>query len=120
MEDIDEKVEEKVDRILKTAAEIIEERGWIQGRAEDEKGSVCMSRALDLAQDRIIPCDCGLMEDRMPACTAYNFAEPVRVKLRRFLSGAGVTRQGSVVGWNDAPGRTKEEVIGLLWKGVQR
>lgn len=82
--------------ILTQAADLLEERGWCQNRAEDRDGHFCAVGALDAAL--------GVVE---PYLTLGGlFSEAVRA-LRAHIGT-------SVVCWNDAPGRTADEVIGLL------
>ena len=83
---------------LNKAADIIEEKGWIQGDFETEDG-VCVNRAITLVtwSDRGRPMDIEL-------------SDQVRRALREYLSSAPL----SLYKWNDKPGRTKEEVLAAL------
>jgi hypothetical protein len=77
--------------VLDRAADLIEERGWIQGRCKDETG-ICALHAIDLAT----PDD---DDDEM----YWHTSEAVWQRV-----GWNIT------GWNDAPGRTAAEVIAAL------
>lgn len=76
--------------VLLGAAEVIAERGWCQGRYLDSSGAVCIEGSLRRAAQ---PSHDHLFE----ACLAVD---------------RNVGRD--IVAWNDAPGRTAEEVIAKL------
>lgn len=89
-----------VPEVLDRAAHIIEQRGWIQGDSEDCNG-VCLTHALLLATDA--------------SSLRYNI---VRAPLNTAL---GLPHLGSsLMLWNDAPGRTKDEVIKALRDTAER
>ncbi len=85
--------------LLLKAAELVEERGHNQGWYEGDNGSLCILGALEVASGEepfsmseiLLPLHhgCGLAHD-----------------LRPFALG--------VIRWNDAPGRTKAEVVQAL------
>lgn len=75
-------------QVLLDAADILEERGWIQGFSRTSDG-YCIMGALDAAS----------------AVT-----EPARNALFMLAYKIG----GPVPQWNDTPGRTKEEAIAML------
>jgi hypothetical protein len=82
---------DEVGRQLINAADYIEKHGWCQNTYWDEQGRVCALGAIRRAN--------ALTRD----------ANDAAFKMLRFLDG-------SVHGWNDAPGRTKEEVVAVLRK----
>lgn len=96
----DVKPEDKIltlqQQIFLNAASLIEKRGWCQGRAMDGKGRVCLMQAIGRAAGEL-----GV--DTFRTSGVWPFVEEVHSRLRR-----GGTA------WNDAPGRTKEEVIAAL------
>jgi hypothetical protein len=81
--------------ILKLAKQRIEKYGWIQGNFGDEQCGFCSAGAfLDI----------------------YANGEKVetywaRLKLQRLV--------GALLSWNDAPGRTKEEVLAAFDKAIK-
>lgn len=82
---------EKIKKALLLAINRIEENGWTQGAAHNEKG-YCLYGALQ--------CD-----------------NEYELKIRNeafFLVCNKLGKDVSPVGWNDTPGRTKEEVLTLL------
>ena len=79
--------------VLAAARGLIEERGWVQGLFRGPEGQICAREALNVACDRSLR----------------------RHLFDRFSTGAlrdviGTSFLG-VCGWNDAPGRTKQEVL---------
>lgn len=79
-----------VHRILARTADVIRERGWVQCAWTGEDGSVCMMMAVSIAD------------------TDGNVFIDAHEELARRTSPLGPTS------WNDAPGRTREEVLALL------
>lgn len=98
--------EVRVDEIgakLLRAAEIIEERGWCQGRQEDDQGRVCFHGAISIAWH-------GRTHGTVPRDVYLERIQPILVAL-------GVDPQEIEFGaasWNNAEGRTKEEVQAAL------
>jgi hypothetical protein len=85
---------------LRRAAQIVRERGWTQGRYEEEDGRMCVEGAMSLAHGYQAPAgNCDVVADL--------FA------LRQ------VTLE-NVVDWNDAPERTAEDVIAALEAAADR
>lgn len=82
---------------LRDAKVLLERYGWIQGDMENKHG-FCALGALTSA----------LCSNRMsnPSIDIYN--HPARFSLHKALDNR------SVIAWNDYPGRTKEEVLGLF------
>lgn len=73
---------------LRQAADYIETHGWCQGKFERDDGHVCVSRAIHRAGGDLA----------------------ARLAFVDFLGTPDV----SLLGWNDTPGRTAEEVIAAL------
>lgn len=82
------KYSEQVRKDAKAAADYIREHGWCQGITRNEKGGVCMYGASEF---------CGA------ACGGVYLDEAVREEIGM-----------CVAGWNDKPGRTKEEVLAVF------
>lgn len=88
--------------ILEEAAVQIEKSGWTQGEATDRYGRICALQAISYAAINVLSYDVGyLMEARL-----------------RFMCHLGVDdyhKGGRCIAlWNDAAGRTKEEVCRKL------
>ena len=82
--------------VLLKAADIIEEKGWYQGNMIGPKGELCMLGALNVASDYSLE--------------YFN----VRTVVRDHLHISVKDKSFSLSNWNDAPERTKEEVIAAL------
>lgn len=81
---------DEVGRVLLAAADYIEAHGWCQGRVEDDAGNVCAIGGID------------------KACNGYWIRANTRERFRSYLG------RGLISNWNNAPGRTKEEVVHAL------
>ena len=86
------------EEILAKAADLIEERGWCQGVGITGTGQRCLGRALWDATGLPIDAQC-------PAVPAWRDAEAALTKELDPLD---------IILYNDAPGRTKEEVVTAL------
>lgn len=78
-------------KLLETAADLLEKNGRCTGRYTDSKGRYCVSGALRAAQ--------GLLGRRSNYQTYFTADELLFVKTR------------GVIGWNDDPKTTDEEVL---------
>lgn len=74
-------------QVMREAAKIIQQRGWVQGIMEDPKGRVCMMGAI-------------LKTRNIPSATGQAMVI--------------LDRGGGGSWFNDRPGRTKEEVIAKM------
>lgn len=90
---------ERIDLTLGRAADLIEEHGWLQGQMGDVGRGFCLLGAVyegvDYAMYSHDPGSYGLI---------------VEGALRRVRRVVG----NKMVGWNDSPGRTREEVVAAL------
>ena len=78
---------------LQRAANLIRERGWVQGCYKTDDGAMCISMAIYLAAE----------------------PEGVDAALRRVQDGLLARGwQCGLIAWNDVDGRTKDEVLALL------
>lgn len=109
--------ENEAGRVLRHAANVLEDREWVQGREGTLKGGMCaigvirqsharpqLDRALGaelLFADWLI--DAGLTT---PYATPYVSCCPE----------VGTSSFSTITHWNDAEGRTKEEVITVMRK----
>ena len=96
---------EKWRDILLRMRDTINERGWCQGKAQDEQGRVCLVGAYDFVTDTKLT-DHGIIIDEglKPTDT---FRDSAYHRLGEALNWL-------VTDWNDAPGRTQAEVIAFL------
>lgn len=86
------------------AAEVIETRGWCQGAHSNSRGQVCALGALAAVVGRD-PYDDPLTDEEAAALRAMGFKSHYGPELEPIWK------------WNDAPDRTKEEVIAKLREG---
>jgi hypothetical protein len=90
--------------LLLKAAEYLDETGWCQRVFRDNQGQNCIAGAVALAKPT--PGSYGLS-----GCSL----DPVLSEmLDRIQEALGVHEWGEVVAFNDAEGRTKEEIQALL------
>lgn len=82
--------------VLLRAAEIVEER-WQQGSSGEPGGPRCAIGAIEEA----------IWGDDYPGPERFSLALEVKVRVRHMFIG-------SIALWNDAPGRTKEQVAAKL------
>jgi hypothetical protein len=87
-------------KILLDTADYIERHGWCQNVYQNGLGNVCIMGALSRIVHRPVQLPEGRIMEILPRLTKY----------------LGVTRVDS---WNDAPGRTKEQVVDAL-RGAAR
>lgn len=111
--------------VLRGAAAKIEERGWFQGtdmRSDlpENQRPLCANLAMDAVVDKV-------RSSRDPVTLRYVFTSPeVEARYHAFVAAQSclITFLGlpprdipigsKVVEWNDAPGRTKTEVVASL------
>jgi hypothetical protein len=89
-------------RLLSDAADAIERNGWTQGETISSTGGVCALGAIGLAAAEL--------PDRDARCWA------IVVTAKRILRNA---LHGPIAEWNDAPRRTKDEVVAKLREVAQ-
>jgi hypothetical protein len=88
---------------LVEARNLIERDGWCQWAAADGRGAHCMGGAL------------GRVTQGDPNCT---FTETELAAFRALGEATG-TKDYGIPGWNDKPGRTKEEVLAAFDRAIQ-
>lgn len=88
------KVVDEVGQILLKMADYIEKHGWCQGRLENPCGAVCARGALFKVTTNPVYQN---VEARLSKCVGGE-RDPVN----------------NVVNWNNAPERTKEEVVAMM------
>lgn len=98
-------------RVLVSAINVLNIRGWTQGTYTNAVGEVCLLGALN----QVCYGDAdGTTEDRHPAdhlkYETLKFVESLIYKTASWATSA--------VTWNDRAGRTKEEVVALLEKAA--
>lgn len=88
----------EIAKILKDAAQIIRERGWVQGMAESDDGKCCLVRAVGI---QLNP----------------RTLKPLHENLDDYMSAMSEIRKRldiEPIRWNDHPDRTQEQVEALL------
>lgn len=81
-----------VAKLLLDTADYLEGHGWCQGAAQDSKGRMCVL---------------GAMSSVFVGPAYENYSEGVARVLKQ-------TGAFEIAGWNDAPGRTQDEVVSML------
>ena len=96
----------KADRltVFEKATEIILDRGWTQSEYQDESGAVCLLGACYLAMTGH-----GWMVDEI---CAVDLQEELDIDL--LLSDFTGDLWACAASWNDARGRTKQQVLSML------
>lgn len=135
----------KISEILNAAADLIEEKGWLQKHLRDAEGRVCMVGALaevskpryELTYEYPPMSFLELMgKEEMSLSMALNTVVHCRLVdyeregqaaqyflwnwLQRNEGALSITAYGAgIPAWNDTPGRTKEEVVKCLRRAAQ-
>lgn len=97
--------------VLRAAADRIEKYGWCQGGTGEQGERRCAMRAISHAIDAAFNVTIATDRRSPAAHVAKRAFEGARVALMKHLN---LTGGWAVPGWNDAPGRTAEEVIAAL------
>jgi hypothetical protein len=101
--------EQNAGRLVRRAAQILEDRGWIQGDVGDGQRGMCARGAIIFAARGTTNTEAI---DNQVWLTEREFT--------RWLAGTEVgsesTAWRAVPMWNDTPGRTKEEVVQYMRK----
>lgn len=93
------------DTVCGKAIRQIEVRGWCQEHAIDSDGRVCIEQAINMS-----------VRDTMDRdVTIYRVRQPMLEHLARTEHYPG----DMLMDWNDAPGRTVDQVLGLLKIGEE-
>jgi hypothetical protein len=96
----------EVVQILTLARSKVENR-WVQNKAYDSYGGVCMGHALDTSLSELLRVGIT-MEDRQHACDTV-----VRMIQRRYGH-----HWRSIPEWNDSPTRTKGQVLAIFDEAI--
>lgn len=99
--------------ILVQAADLIEERGWNQGDYVNDCGGLCTFGALYIAVG-LTPAFIRTDEADQRALAALTVVDEAAQALRQHVG-----RDVGISEWNDAPGRTKAEVVTALRAAAQ-
>ena len=100
---------DNVGMVLLEAADYIEWHGWCQDRVESPGGAVCALGAICHATN-------DLVAQRLLAFSPPN----ILARLKKVIGVARLDESWhDIQNWNDAPGRTKEEVVAAL-RGAAR
>lgn len=90
---------------IDSVIEILETRGWCQGRLCDAEGRLCAIGA-------VLETDKRLIRNLSTYCPDPYHRSMLYYEVRRELDGKMINE--SLQRWNDTPGRTKEEVTELF------
>jgi hypothetical protein len=104
-------------QLLTRAAEILDERGWFQGWYIRDDGCVCAVGAVNLAASEA---DGNEALDLDAESEWDNISTSVRWARENALEALRGAVDGSIVEWNDKPGRTKDEVQAILRRAAER
>lgn len=80
-------------------------RGWTQYSGQDHRGHVCSVFALNAAATEVLHSG----DHNCRSCDAANQAGAVLIQAISEVTGSDWS--GNIVGWNDYPGRTQDEVL---------
>lgn len=94
-----------VSDVLNGAADLIERDGWVQGHYRTTEG-YCIAGAIDQTL--------GIIDDDELHVQLWPVAQAARVQVLAIVDDVAPTL------WNDAPGRTKEEVVAALRAAAER
>lgn len=100
---------------LRRTKEILETHGWCQGAFANPDGQVCLDGAVYLATDAAV---------MNPSKWGINFLDEATldryIAVWKALEGDGEFHEGTGWAWNDAQGRTAEDVKQLLIRAIAR
>lgn len=92
-------LEQNAGRLIRKAAKVLDDRGWVQGRIGTPETGMCVRGVLGFTATGVAG------RFNQDALIAENF-------LREWLRDLGQADTFfGVPGWNDTPGRTKEEIV---------
>lgn len=106
----------KESEILEKAADVINERGWTQGREVDRTGAVCLRGALRMAAGATIDLKWYGADGVHPFMTGPEHPRPSEYTraIERVMGLLEHEVINLMPAWNDEQGRTKDEVITVL------
>lgn len=103
-------------QVLQDARRLIEEKGWIQGLYHSERG-YCVSGAIYQAGGW----RCVVYQTNSAEAYQTNSAEALVAADRAWSAlQKEIGFAQSIAGWNDEPGRTKEEVLATFDRAIER
>jgi hypothetical protein len=97
-------------QLLNRAADILDERGWFQGNYVGATGCVCALGARHLAVTEL---------DGNPTRATFATGAEFETALDRIYGALQTDSTDGIADWNDAEGRTKEEVQELLRRAAK-
>jgi hypothetical protein len=102
-------VEENAGRLVRKAADVLQDRTWVQGEYGDADKGMCAVTSIFFTAT-------GRSENAVKYETHPSLVKQTIRTFGNWLEAAGFTSWGSVPAWNDAPGRTKDEVLQIMRK----
>lgn len=101
------------EEVLLEAADYLENRGWTRGVYADENGCLCLAGALNLATiGRAAPYPYSSITDQQWAL-ARQVTDLIEER-------CGIESGPALAEWNDAPDRTRSEVVSMLRRAAGR
>ena len=95
-----------IPQILDKAADLLAKRGHCKHQYEETDGRLCLFGALNIAAD------CGPNGRTPKLLGALDDATQARSAIEKWIARNERPRPvGALAGWNDAPERTKEQII---------
>jgi hypothetical protein len=101
-------VEENAGRLVRKAADVLEDRTWVQGKFGDEDKGMCAITSIHFTATGSSKNAGTSAGPKLVRNTLATFAE--------WLKDAGFAEIPSVPTWNDQPDRTKNEVLQVMRK----
>lgn len=100
-------MEKPVSQIFEEAVELLEQRGWCQGRVEDVNGALCAVGALGVAMTG----HAHMFANRITSWQKAFFNQVVDEDFGRFVAGEDGCE---VPEWNDRHGQTQQHVMDAM------
>jgi hypothetical protein len=89
------------EQVIARARELIEERGWAQKKGKNAAGCMCIAYAVSEAAGYTY-------SDRIASANLYENSMTI------IANKIGLRAWYDVITWNDAPGRTREDILEAL------
>jgi hypothetical protein len=102
-------VEENAGRLVRKAADVLQDRTWVQGEYGDADKGMCAVTSIHFTATG--DSTHAAQGDRRP-----RLVNDTLITFGNWLEAAGFTTFGSVPAWNDTSGRTKDEVLQVMRK----
>lgn len=109
-------------RLVRKAAKVLRDRKWVQGQVGTKDSGMCAIGVISytanvdpkVAQAKIFFSE--FFSNNLVGNKQTTLAGNAVIDFGEWLKNSGLYESSYVAGWNDAPGRTKEEVIQYMEK----